>query len=333
VLKTQSGDAMSARVRHRGSVRTKAPESLIARLLVGVGALLLLGPGSESSASESAGPAAQAASPLQGLAFVRGRSIQNQHVMKTLADGSVMRLVRGFDPAWSPDGRELAYLALRPVAPSAGMESDIFVVSADGRHRRRISNDPSQEWDIQWSPDGAQIAYSDNNPEGGGRDVFVTDRGGRLHRRLTRTASICEIPTGWSRDGKWVQVTTCATNTRSERRASDGKKRPPATPDGSLSPNGKWIAYVTHESGTNRLYVASRDGTNARLIASVEGSRPSWSPDSRLLAFQGDARDGCGATEYRAQIFVIAAEPDSKPTPRDCIAAWERTPAWQPVRR
>ena len=47
------------------------------------------------------------------------------------------------------------------------MESDIFVVSADGRQRRRITNDPSQESDMQWSPDGAQIAYSDSNPEGG----------------------------------------------------------------------------------------------------------------------------------------------------------------------
>jgi Tol biopolymer transport system component len=306
---------------------------MVVRLLVGAIALLLVVPSSQSFARESAGPAAHGASVLRGLTFVRGREIQNRYVMKTRADGSVMRFVRGFDPVWSPDGRELAYLALRPTAWGAGMESDIVIVSADGRHRRRLTSDPSQEWDIQWSPTGAHIAYSDNNPEGGGRDVFVTDRGGRLQRRLTRTASICEVPTGWSRDGKWVQVTTCSTQARSERRASDGKKRPPSTRPGSLSPDGKWFAYVTSDGHTNRLFVADAGGKNARLIASIQGTRTAWSPDSRRLAFEGDARDGCGASEYRAQIFVIVPESNSTPTPRDCVDAWERSPAWQPVRR
>jgi Tol biopolymer transport system component len=270
---------------------------------------------------------------LTGLTFVRGRTIQGRHVMTTRADGSVMRLVRGFDPVWSPDGRELAYLALRPVAPVAGMESDIFVVSADGRQRRRITNDASQEWDIVWSPDGTQIAYSDSNPVGGARDVIVTDRRGRIHRPLTRTASVCEMPTGWSRDGKWVQVTTCGTGVRSERRASDGRKRPPSTLAGWLSPDGRRIAYVTDGGARNRLYVASPNGRNARLIASLQGTWAAWSPDSRRLAYEGDGRDGCGAAEYRAQIFVIALEPNSQPVPRDCTDAWERTPAWQPARR
>jgi WD40 repeat protein len=154
-----------------------------------------------------------------------------------------------------------------------------------------------------------------------------------VHRRLTRTASICEFPTGWSRDGKWVQVTTCGTGVRSERRASDGKKRPPSTRNGALSPDGKWIAYVTSDGHTNRLYVAGPNGRSARLIASIQGMRAAWSPDGRRLAYEGDARDGCGAAEYRAQILVIAPEPNSTPVPRDCIDAWERTPAWQPIRR
>ena len=69
-------------------------------------------------------------------------------------------------------------------------------------------------------------------------------------------------------------------------------------------------------------------GRNARMIA-IQAVRPTWSPDSRRLAYEGDARDGCDATEYRAQIFVITLESNSTPVPRDCIDAWERTPAWQ----
>jgi len=161
--------------------------------------VLLFAVASDSFARAPAGATAQAASELTGLTFVRGVSLQNQYVMRTRADGSVMRFVRGFDPAWAPDGRQLAYIALRPTTPSAGMESDIVIISADGRHQRWLTNDPSQEWGMEWSPDGTQIAYSDSNPDGGGRDIFVTDRNGRGKRRLTKTDSICEFPVGWSR--------------------------------------------------------------------------------------------------------------------------------------
>lgn len=305
----------------------------VLRLLFGAATLLLIVPSSQSFARGLDVAAAQEVRFLRGLTFVRGRYVQNQYVMTTRADGSVLRFVRGFDPVWSPDGRELAYIALRPTAAGAGMETDIFVASADGNQRRRVTNDPSQESDIEWSPTGTHIAYSDSNPEGGGRDIFVTDRGGRLSRRLTRTDAICEVPTGWSRDGKWVQVTTCSTQARSERRVSDGKKRRPRTQRGSLSPDGKWLAYVNYDGGENRLYVATPDGRNPRLLASIQGARLAWSPDGRRLAFEGDARDGCGAVAYRAQIFVIAPEPGSEPIPRDCGEAWDRSPAWQPVGR
>jgi Tol biopolymer transport system component len=213
------------------------------------------------------------------------------------------------------------------------METDILIISADGRHRRRLTNDPSQESDIEWSPTGTEIAYSDAVPRGGSGDITVSDRDGRRHRRLTRTDSTCEYPTGWSRDGRWVQISTCNTGARSEIRASDAKKRPASTPRGSLSPDRRSIAYVTSDGHTNLFYIADADGKNPRLIGSIEGSRPEWSADGLLLAFEGDARDGCGATEYRAQIFLIAPEPGSTPVPRECINSWERSPTWQTVRR
>lgn len=297
-----------------------------------LGAVLLLALGSDSLASTPIAPTVQAPSELEGLTFVRGKYLLNSYIMRTRVDGSVMRFVRGFAPAWSPDGRELAYIVRRPTAPSAGMETDIMIISADGRHRRRLTNDPSQESAIEWSPTGAEIAYSDGVPRGGSGDVFVADRSGRRHRRLTQTDSTCEYPTGWSRDGRWVQISTCVTGARFEIRGTGGKKRAPSTPPGSLSPDRRWIAYVTSDGHTSLLYVAEADGENPRLISSIDGSQPEWSPDGLRLAFVGDARDGCGAAEYRAQVFLITPEPGSIPVPRQCSSSWERSPTWQPGR-
>jgi Tol biopolymer transport system component len=214
------------------------------------------------------------------------------------------------------------------------METDIFVISEDGRRRRRLTNDPSNESDLRWSPTGTQIAYRDGVAKSGAGDIFVTDRSGGPHRRLTRTEWICEYPTGWSRNGRWVHVSTCITSARSERRATDGKRRPASAPRGSLSPDGRSLAYLESDDNASNLFVADADGKNPRRIAELHhATLPEWSPDSRWLAFEGDARDGCGAAEYRTQIFVIAPQPNSQPIPRDCTEAWERRPTWQPVRR
>jgi len=70
---------------------------MVARLLLGTTMLLLVVPSAQSSAREPTRAATRETSALRGLTFVRGRNIQNQFLMRTRADGSVMRLVRGFD--------------------------------------------------------------------------------------------------------------------------------------------------------------------------------------------------------------------------------------------
>jgi TolB protein len=61
-----------------------------------------------------------------------------------------------FRAAWSPDGREVAFHAIR------GASRDVFVVSADGGPVRQLTNDPAQEFYPQWSPDGTRIVFHSN---------------------------------------------------------------------------------------------------------------------------------------------------------------------------
>jgi Tol biopolymer transport system component len=74
------------------------------------------------------------------LAFDRNGSV---HTL-TLGQGRMRRLTSGFDPAWSPDGRSLVLVDWR------GGDRDLFLVGADGRHRRLLTDDFADEFMPDW---------------------------------------------------------------------------------------------------------------------------------------------------------------------------------------
>jgi len=67
------------------------------------------------------------------------------------------------DPAWSPDGKQLAFTSNRTSDPDRNYDSDIWTVSADnadkGAHLKQISTNPGEDHSPAWSPDGKWIAY------------------------------------------------------------------------------------------------------------------------------------------------------------------------------
>jgi Tol biopolymer transport system component len=81
------------------------------------------------------------------------------------------RRIEGTEPAWSPDGRRLAY-------HTAG---GIYVADADGTGRRLVARNAAQP---AWSPDGRQIAFV-RTLAGGNTEIFVADADGSRQRRLT----------------------------------------------------------------------------------------------------------------------------------------------------
>ncbi len=122
-------------------------------------------------------------------------------VYVALVPGGAPRRIAGvagrddFSPAWSPDGKLIAYRQ----NPPRSDESDIMVVSAQGGRARNLTRSPGvADWSPAWSPDGKLIAFFSSRA---GYDIWTMRPDGSRPRRLTRSGSLDEYPS-WSPDGK-----------------------------------------------------------------------------------------------------------------------------------
>lgn len=223
---------------------------------------------------------APAASTLpSALAFSRAESLGGG-VFVLERSGRTRLVVAGASaPAWSPDGRRLAF-----VAPSAGGATDLYVVDADGRRRTRLVDTPGvDEASPDWSPDGRRLVV-----ESAGWLNVVRADGARV-KRLVAGREPAWSPTG----GRIAFVGTRAgnddlylvdANGRGLRRitTSPGLEAEPA-----WSPDGRRLAYVSSENGTIRVNVLDlRLGTVTPVTDGLGDDRsPAWTADGRRIAF------------------------------------------------
>jgi Tol biopolymer transport system component len=228
-------------------------------------------------------------------------------------------------PAWSPDGRRLAF--------DAGTR--LAVMRSDGTGFRLLPQVTSNDNEPAWSPDGRRLVLSGPPPSGGRSDLHVLHLASGEPYRLTSDGG--RSPSWSSRNriaftsgGSADRAGTGAVYTirpgggglrRLARRASD-----PA-----WSPRGTRLVVVRPRRRLTSLWVVRADGSGLRRMVSPGADnpqRPCWSPDGREIAYTGFegtlvaqrlrdrrvrevARGGSGA-EYN----FAASSPDWQPLPR-----------------
>jgi TolB protein len=191
---------------------------------------------------------------------------------KADADGSTReRLTYGnfsaFQPAWSPNGTEIAFVCVGP-------KSGICAMSSDGRAMRRLTSS-SGDSAPAWSPDAEKIAFV-RYPNGG---VYVMNPDGTEVVRLAAHSDAANL--AWSPDATRVAFENG--DGRIYVVGLDGSAPLSLSEPGAMdfspswSPDGMKLAFVNRE---NEVYVMNADGSGRRRITHTDGnaSNPLWSP-------------------------------------------------------
>ncbi len=225
-------------------------------------------------------------------------------------------------PAWSPDGKRLAYASLEDRGHQV-----VYVQTVATGQRQRVSAHPGLNGAPAWSPDGRRLALSlskDGNPE-----IYVLDLASKRLRRLTRHWAIDTEP-AWTPDGKAIVFTSdrggspqiyrvSLAGGRAERLTFEGGYNARA----EVSPDGRQIAMIHRTQGRFRVAVLDLESGELRILTDgMLDESPSFAPNGSMIIY---------ATNSGSHGVLAAVSVDGRVRQRLSVQEGDvREPAWSP---
>jgi eukaryotic-like serine/threonine-protein kinase len=192
----------------------------------------------------------------------------------------------------SRDGRRLAQVIFNP----GSRVRDIWIYDLERGGRTKFVSDDTNSLHPVWSPDGKQLLFGADRT--GTTDLFAKATDGLSAERLILGTDADERPRDWSPDGRYIvfdsrpargdrKVVLTLLPLFGDRTPIPLVVRGRRTGDARFSPDGRWIAYNSEESGRSEVYVSEYPHPATRWpISTAGGSEARWRPDGKELFYR-----------------------------------------------
>lgn len=189
-------------------------------------------------------------------------------------------------PRLSPDG---THVAVVKSGETGGQ--DIWIRDLERGGETKLTAGGSDRWPI-WTPDGSKITF-DSTRRGGTLDLYWRPADFSGEAELLLEAPEHLVPQSWSPDGQTLVYTKRSGQTRIDIWSLvDGVSSPVVVREANdfaplLAPDGQWLAYVSDQTGENRVYLQGfPEGGRVIPVSTGGGTEPVWSRDGRELFYR-----------------------------------------------
>jgi len=241
------------------------------------------------------GHGAYSASENGTVVFREGEAIEERQLV--WMDRSGKRLGAATKPAAlsqalggeiSPDGKRFAF-----AIGGMGRGADVWIEDLDRGSRTRFTFLPGVSRFPIWSPDGSSLVFSHGIP--GAANLYRKSVNGEGKEELIGKLGVNGFPMDWSPDGKWIVYRPVGETTGSDLWLFPmfGEHKPvpylvtsAEERQSRFSPDGRWLAYTSNESGQDQVYVQAVPITGAKWqVSATGGVWPSWRRDGKELFY------------------------------------------------